>query len=158
MLITQILPSTVAYEIIAGSVTGAVEASITYPLDYIKTRSQLLNTRPASLPGLGPWKTALNHYKTEHIGLFYKGRENLIYCIYFTLSLNDETFFIGLSALALGNIAKSGVRFTGYEIFRVNLADEKVDFSYVHRSHFGHLSNLHITILGQINCSKYIFW
>ncbi|KAL4063359.1 mitochondrial carrier domain-containing protein [Scleroderma yunnanense] len=83
------------HSLIAGSIAGAIEAFVTYPTDFVKTRSQ-----------------------------FGGQRESLITIIRTTLREKGITgLYSGCSALIIGNSVKAGVRFVSYDHFKVMLAD-----------------------------------
>ncbi|CCH62723.1 hypothetical protein TBLA_0I00640 [Henningerozyma blattae CBS 6284] len=86
---------------IAGAVAGGVEASITYPFEFAKTRLQLLD-RSA--------KTSRNPlvliYKTAR----YQGISHM---------------YVGCPAFIVGNTAKAGIRFLGFDTIKNLLKDKK---------------------------------
>ncbi|KAI9098743.1 mitochondrial carrier domain-containing protein [Phlyctochytrium arcticum] len=85
----------------AGVIAGAVEASITYPTEYVKTQLQLQG------------KTAPQTFKGP------------IDCVVKTV--REKGFFglyRGLSALIIGTASKAGIRFLTFEQIKKALADE----------------------------------
>ncbi|KAG8693498.1 hypothetical protein FRC09_010464 [Ceratobasidium sp. 395] len=80
----------------AGTFAGAVEAFITYPTEFVKTRSQFDGNKDGPL--------AIVRKTWNRHGL--KG------------------FYSGCTALVVGNAAKAGVRFVSYDKFKQMLADE----------------------------------
>lgn len=92
--------------IIVGGLTGAIEISITYPTEYVKTKLQL--DESSSRGGgqrqySGPVDCIKKTWKSH--GLF--------------------GFYRGLSVLLYGSIPKSGVRFGAFEEFKRLLVNEK---------------------------------
>ncbi|PSR78949.1 hypothetical protein PHLCEN_2v7253 [Hermanssonia centrifuga] len=83
------------HSLIAGTTAGAVEAFITYPTEYVKTRSQ-----------------------------FGGQRESPISIVRSTLQTKGLTgLYSGCTALVIGNSVKAGVRFVSYDHFKHMLAD-----------------------------------
>lgn len=86
---------------IAGCLAGAVEASVTYPFEFAKTRLQLLDK--ASKASRNPLVLIYNTAKTQGIGSVY----------------------VGCPAFIVGNTAKAGVRFLGFDTIKNLLRDPK---------------------------------
>jgi len=85
------------HSLVAGASAGAVEALVTYPSDFVKTRSQFGGTTE------GPVAVIKNTLRTKgFLGLYS-----------------------GATALIIGNGAKSAVRFTTYDHIKHLLADDK---------------------------------
>ncbi|KAI6118455.1 mitochondrial tricarboxylate transporter [Pisolithus sp. B1] len=87
-----------AHSLIAGSLAGAIEAFVTYPTDFVKTRSQFGGKRESPI-------TIIRTTVQE------KGIRGL---------------YSGCSALVIGNSVKAGVRFVTYDHFKSLLADKEV--------------------------------
>ncbi|KAF9074451.1 mitochondrial tricarboxylate transporter [Rhodocollybia butyracea] len=85
------------HSLIAGTTAGAVEAFITYPTEFVKTRSQFGGKR------LAPIEIIRQTLKTKGVTGLYSG----------------------CSALVIGNSAKAGVRFVSYDHFKSMLADSE---------------------------------
>ncbi|KAI0798173.1 mitochondrial tricarboxylate transporter [Abortiporus biennis] len=84
------------HSLIAGTTAGAVEAFITYPTEFVKTRSQFSGGK----------------------------KESPITIIRDTLRTKGVTgLYSGCSALVVGNALKAGVRFVSYDHFKHLLAD-----------------------------------
>ncbi|KAH9837682.1 mitochondrial tricarboxylate transporter [Rhodofomes roseus] len=83
------------HSVIAGTTAGAVEAFVTYPTEYVKTRSQFSGQRQS------PWTIIRETVKTKGLPGLYSG------CM----------------ALVVGNSVKAGVRFLSYDQFKHMLAD-----------------------------------
>ncbi|KAF9813667.1 hypothetical protein IEO21_05438 [Rhodonia placenta] len=83
------------YSLIAGTTAGAIEAFVTYPTEYVKTRSQFSGKRE------GPWTIVRTTLQTKGVIGLYSG------CM----------------ALVVGNSIKAGVRFLSYDHFKHMLAD-----------------------------------
>ncbi|KAH7882710.1 mitochondrial carrier domain-containing protein [Phlebopus sp. FC_14] len=83
------------HSLIAGTTAGAVEAFVTYPTEFVKTRSQFGGKRESPLTII---RTTLRE----------KGVTGL---------------YSGCSALVVGNSVKAGVRFVTYDYFKGLLAD-----------------------------------
>ncbi|CAE6418995.1 unnamed protein product [Rhizoctonia solani] len=80
----------------AGTFAGAVEAFVTYPTEFVKTRSQ-----------------------------FDGNKEGPIAIIRSTWNQHGARgFYSGCTALVVGNAAKAGVRFVSYDRFKRALADK----------------------------------
>ncbi|KAH8093077.1 mitochondrial tricarboxylate transporter [Cristinia sonorae] len=85
------------HSLVAGTTAGAVEAFVTYPTEFVKTRSQ-----------------------------FGGKREPPLTIIRTTLATKGVTgLYSGCSALVVGNAAKAGVRFVSYDHFKHMLADSE---------------------------------
>ncbi|TDL27018.1 mitochondrial tricarboxylate transporter [Rickenella mellea] len=85
------------HSLIAGSTAGAVEAFVTYPAEFVKTRSQ-----------------------------FGGQKESPFTIIRSTLASKGITgLYSGCTALVVGNAVKAGVRFVSYDHFKSMLADQQ---------------------------------
>ncbi|VDB94058.1 unnamed protein product [Peniophora sp. CBMAI 1063] len=85
------------HSLIAGSTAGAIEAFVTYPTEFVKTRSQFGGKRE------GPIAIIKNTIRTQGVTGLYAG----------------------CTALAAGNSLKAGVRFVSYDYFKSKLADSE---------------------------------
>jgi len=85
------------HSLVAGASAGAVEALVTYPSDYVKTRSQFGGVSD------GPMAVIKDTLRTK--GFF--------------------GLYSGATALIIGNGAKSAVRFTTYDHIKSLLQDDK---------------------------------
>ncbi|KAJ3729129.1 mitochondrial tricarboxylate transporter [Lentinula guzmanii] len=83
------------HSLIAGTTAGALEAFITYPTEFVKTRSQFQGKN------LAPLEIVRETLKTKGVTGLYSG----------------------CTALVLGNAIKAGVRFISYDHFKSVLAD-----------------------------------
>ncbi|QLQ78205.1 hypothetical protein HG537_0A04520 [Torulaspora globosa] len=88
-----------AKSFLAGSLAGAAEACITYPFEFAKTRLQLVDK--ASKASRNPLVLIYNTAKVQGIGSIY----------------------VGCPAFIVGNTAKAGVRFLGFDIIKNFLRD-----------------------------------
>ncbi|EJD39860.1 mitochondrial tricarboxylate transporter [Auricularia subglabra TFB-10046 SS5] len=79
----------------AGAIAGALEAFITYPTEYVKTRSQFGGKRE------GPIAIVRSTVREKGVTGLYSG----------------------CTALVIGNATKAGVRFVSYDYFKNMLAD-----------------------------------
>ncbi|KAG9290671.1 hypothetical protein G9A89_011634 [Geosiphon pyriformis] len=91
----------------AGLVAGGVEATITYPTEFIKTQLQLQDTKSGEKLYKGPIDCGVTTIRTRGFFALYKG----------------------LSALVIGTAAKAGVRFLTYDELKKLLSDEKGNIS-----------------------------
>ncbi|SCU89536.1 LANO_0D05336g1_1 [Lachancea nothofagi CBS 11611] len=87
------------HSFLAGSLAGAVEASITYPFEFAKTRLQLVDK--SSTASRNPLKLIYNTAKVQGLGSIY----------------------VGCPAFIVGNTAKAGVRFLGFDAIKNVLRD-----------------------------------
>ncbi|KAJ7127092.1 citrate transporter [Mycena epipterygia] len=85
------------HSIIAGTTAGAIEAFVTYPTEFLKTRSQFGGKRE------GPIAILKDTLKTKGVVGLYSG----------------------CTALVVGNAAKAGVRFVTYDHLKSLLADSE---------------------------------
>ncbi|KAJ7178584.1 mitochondrial tricarboxylate transporter [Mycena crocata] len=85
------------HSIIAGTTAGAIEAFVTYPTEFVKTRSQFGGKKE------GPIAIIRDTLKTKGVIGLYSG----------------------CTALVVGNAAKAGVRFVSYDHFKSLLADSE---------------------------------
>ncbi|PPQ65529.1 hypothetical protein CVT26_000486 [Gymnopilus dilepis] len=85
------------HSLIAGSTAGAIEAFVTYPTEFVKTRSQFGGQKE------GPIKIIKDTIRTKGITGLYSG----------------------CTALVVGNSLKAGVRFVSYDHFKSMLADSQ---------------------------------
>jgi len=88
------------HSLVAGATAGAVEAFITYPMEFVKTRSQFGGKREPPL-------TIIRETLRSH---------------------GVRGMYAGCNALVIGNSVKAGVRFVSYERFKQALADKDVSF------------------------------
>ncbi|ORZ14717.1 mitochondrial carrier domain-containing protein [Absidia repens] len=93
------------FSLISGSVAGGIEGIVTYPTEYVKTRLQLQaggTLAPGEVRFKGPVDCLLQTIKRHGVGGIYTG----------------------VSALAIGNAAKAGVRFLTYDQIANQLRDK----------------------------------
>ncbi|KAJ5110144.1 Mitochondrial carrier protein [Penicillium argentinense] len=88
--------------LVAGGVAGGVEAAVTYPFEYSKTRVQLVQSK-AAVNISDPFKLILQVARHEGI----------------------STLYTGCSTLIIGTSGKAAVRFLSYDTIRDWLSDEK---------------------------------
>ena len=81
--------------LISGGIAGGVEAAVTYPFEFAKTRVQLRNEGNASRPR-NPFLVVSEVFRTEGPRALYKG----------------------CSSLIVGSIAKDGVRFLSFDLIK----------------------------------------
>lgn len=84
---------------IAGSLAGAIEACITYPFEFAKTRLQLIDK--SSKASRNPLVLIYNTARTQGTGAIY----------------------VGCPAFIVGNTAKAGIRFLGFDAIKNLLRD-----------------------------------
>ncbi|KAJ3218536.1 hypothetical protein HDU67_005095 [Dinochytrium kinnereticum] len=95
---------------LAGALAGAVEATITYPTEYVKTRLQL---QKKASPLLASGATA---------------HKPLTLWQMVTTTVRDQGFFSlyrGVSAMVLGTASKASVRFLVFDSIKAALADKE---------------------------------
>ncbi|KAI9205289.1 mitochondrial carrier domain-containing protein [Polychytrium aggregatum] len=90
----------------AGAIAGAVEATVTYPTEYVKTQMQLQN-KSTDKKFAGPWDCLKKTVSEKGVFGLYRG----------------------LSAMVIGTAAKAGVRFLSFEQFKKLLKDENGNLS-----------------------------
>lgn len=91
--------------LLSGTIAGGVEGIATYPTEYVKTRLQLQaggKLQAGEIKFKGPIDCLVKTIKTHGIGAMYTG----------------------VSALAIGNAAKAGVRFLTYDQIANALRDK----------------------------------
>ncbi|KAJ5757434.1 Mitochondrial carrier protein [Penicillium nucicola] len=86
--------------LVAGGVAGGLEAAITYPFEYSKTRVQLLDN--SAVRTSNPLRLIFQVAKQEGVGALYTG----------------------CSTLVVGTTAKAAVRFVSYDTIRNSLTDD----------------------------------
>ncbi|CAI4037520.1 hypothetical protein SMKI_02G3970 [Saccharomyces mikatae IFO 1815] len=89
------------HSFLAGSIAGAAEACITYPFEFAKTRLQLIDK--ASKASRNPLVLIYKTAKTQGIGSIY----------------------VGCPAFIVGNTAKAGIRFLGFDTIKDLLRDRE---------------------------------
>ncbi|SCW04470.1 LAFE_0H14246g1_1 [Lachancea fermentati] len=89
------------HSFLAGSLAGAAEACTTYPFEFAKTRLQLIDK--SSKASRNPLTLIYRTAKTQGIGSIY----------------------VGCPAFIVGNTAKAGVRFLGFDAIKNVLRDPK---------------------------------
>ncbi|CAG7956475.1 unnamed protein product [Penicillium salamii] len=87
--------------LVSGGIAGAVEATITYPFEYSKTRVQLLDN--SAIKTSNPLRLISQVAKQEGLGALYTG----------------------CSTLVIGTAAKAAVRFLSYDTIRNSLSDDR---------------------------------
>ncbi|KAJ1326021.1 solute carrier family 25 (mitochondrial citrate transporter) member 1 [Microdochium nivale] len=87
--------------LIAGGTAGAIEAFVTYPFEFAKTRGQLINTGAAKVTN--PFSIITTVARTQGVGAIYTG----------------------CSTLAVGATFKASVRFMSYDAIKNVLSDDK---------------------------------
>ncbi|KAG6908797.1 hypothetical protein DXG01_003244 [Tephrocybe rancida] len=85
------------HSLFAGATAGAIEAFVTYPTEFVKTRSQFSGKKQ------GPISIVKETVRAHGITGLYSG----------------------CSALVVGNALKAGVRFVSYDYYKQMLADEQ---------------------------------
>jgi solute carrier family 25 citrate transporter 1 len=96
--------------LLSGTVAGGVEGIATYPTEYVKTRLQLQaggKLQPGELKFKGPIDCLVQTVRTHGVSAVYTG----------------------VSALAIGNAAKAGVRFLTYDQIANALRDDNGNLS-----------------------------
>ncbi|KAI7897383.1 mitochondrial carrier domain-containing protein [Mucor mucedo] len=91
--------------LLSGTFAGGIEGVVTYPTEYVKTRLQLQaggKLQAGELKFKGPIDCLVKTVKTHGLGAIYTG----------------------VSALAIGNAAKAGVRFLTYDQIANALRDK----------------------------------
>ncbi|CCF58007.1 hypothetical protein KAFR_0D03590 [Kazachstania africana CBS 2517] len=83
----------------AGAIAGAIEASITYPFEFAKTRLQLIDKTVKT--SRNPLVLLYNTGKTQGI----------------------KSIYVGCPAFIVGNTAKAGIRFLGFDAIKNLLRD-----------------------------------
>ncbi|KAF8928951.1 hypothetical protein BGZ58_009267 [Dissophora ornata] len=96
------------YTLTAGSIAGAIEATITYPTEFVKTQLQLQEgSKGAARKGVpapkGPIDILVSTVRAHGITSVYRG----------------------LSAMVIGNTAKAGVRFFAFDQYKQLLKDSE---------------------------------
>ncbi|KAN0080254.1 Mitochondrial carrier domain containing protein [Tylopilus felleus] len=89
------------HSLVAGSTAGAIEAFVTYPTEFVKTRSQFGGQVRSSSSREPPLTIIRTTFREKGITGLYSG----------------------CSALIVGNAIKAGVRFVSYDYFKGLLAD-----------------------------------
>lgn len=87
------------HSFLAGALAGAAEASITYPFEFAKTRLQLVDK--SSTASRNPLTLIYRTAKSQGVGALY----------------------VGCPAFIVGNTAKAGVRFLGFDAIKNVLRD-----------------------------------
>lgn len=89
------------HSFLAGAIAGAIEASITYPFEFAKTRLQLIDKSS-------------------------KASRNPLVLIYNTGKVHGiSSIYVGCPAFIVGNTAKAGIRFLGFDTIKNLLRDKK---------------------------------
>ncbi|KAF8487113.1 mitochondrial tricarboxylate transporter [Russula ochroleuca] len=93
------------HALVAGGTAGAVEALVTYPMEFVKTRSQFGGKREPPL-------TIIRETLGSH---------------------GVRGLYAGCTALVVGNSVKAGIRFVSYDKFKRALADKDVSSLSLYR-------------------------
>ncbi|KAK9477867.1 mitochondrial carrier domain-containing protein [Lipomyces japonicus] len=88
--------------LVAGGVAGGVEAAVTYPFEFAKTRLQLVD-KSATVHSKNPITLVINVARLEGI----------------------KTVYTGCSTMVVGCAAKAAVRFLGFDSLKKLLADRE---------------------------------
>jgi solute carrier family 25 citrate transporter 1 len=91
---------TAIVSLLSGAIAGGVEATVTYPFEFAKTRAQLQASKTGSK---NPFAVIANVARSDGIGAIYTG----------------------CSTLIVGTAFKAGVRFLSFDSIRTRLADER---------------------------------
>jgi solute carrier family 25 citrate transporter 1 len=91
---------TALVSLVSGAVAGGVEATVTYPFEFAKTRAQL---QAGASSSRNPFTVVAQVAKSDGIGAIYTG----------------------CSTLIVGTAFKAGVRFLSFDSIRNRLADER---------------------------------
>ena len=86
--------------VLSGGIAGGVEAAVTYPFEFAKTRAQLRNEQGGKAPR-NPFLVVEQVYRHEGLRSLYKG----------------------CSALVVGSVAKDAVRFLSFDMIKNAFAD-----------------------------------
>ncbi|KAI8846301.1 mitochondrial carrier domain-containing protein [Chytridium lagenaria] len=101
----------------AGAIAGAVEATVTYPTEYIKTRLQLQKKAASLLHATAP-KSASPAAGGKPLNMWQM----------ISTTVRDQGFFSlyrGVSAMVIGTAAKASVRFLVFDSIKAALADKE---------------------------------
>ncbi|KAM0713009.1 hypothetical protein Q7P35_000460 [Cladosporium inversicolor] len=93
-------PTPAIVSLLAGGIAGAIEATATYPFEFAKTRVQLREQKGVPTPK-NPFVVVANVYKQEGLRALYKG----------------------CSTLAVGSVAKDGIRFLSFDYVKNTFKD-----------------------------------
>ncbi|KAJ3476169.1 hypothetical protein NLI96_g11347 [Meripilus lineatus] len=105
------------HSLVAGTTAGAIEAFLTYPTEFVKTRSQFGGQKES------PITIIRSTLATKGITGLYSGCTALIIGTLITSYI--QRLPQSSSVLIQGNAAKAGVRFVSYDHFKSLLADEQ---------------------------------
>ena len=99
----------VSQSLFAGAVAGGIEATLTYPTEYVKTQLQLQSKNASSRSPVfhGPWDCVVKTVRERGLRGLYRG----------------------LSALITGTAAKAAIRFFAFEEFKKRLTDDQGSLS-----------------------------
>lgn len=87
--------------LISGGIAGGVEAAVTYPFEFAKTRAQLRSEKTGIKPSRNPFLVVAQTYQKEGLRALYKG----------------------CSALVVGSIGKDAVRFLSFDTVKNRFKD-----------------------------------
>lgn len=89
-----------AVSLVSGGIAGGIEAAVTYPFEFAKTRVQLRDAGSASRP-CNPFLVVADVFRNEGARALYKG----------------------CSSLIVGSVAKDGVRFLSFDMIKSAFKD-----------------------------------
>ncbi|KAL0265033.1 hypothetical protein SLS55_000990 [Diplodia seriata] len=96
--------------LLAGGAAGAIEAALTYPFEFAKTRVQLRNETTTTTPQQGPRQP----YRSPN-------PFHIIRAV-----VRDEgarALYSGCTSLVIGSVGKDGVRFLSFDLIKRQFAD-----------------------------------
>ncbi|KAL1619354.1 hypothetical protein SLS54_006631 [Diplodia seriata] len=96
--------------LLAGGAAGAIEAALTYPFEFAKTRVQLRNETTTTTPQQGPRQP----YRSPN-------PFHIIRAV-----VRDEgarALYSGCASLVIGSVGKDGVRFLSFDLIKRQFAD-----------------------------------
>ncbi|CAD6583809.1 MAG: hypothetical protein CYPHOPRED_002499 [Cyphobasidiales sp. Tagirdzhanova-0007] len=93
----------VVASVLAGGIAGGVEGVVTYPLEFVKTQSQLAKKAGSSSKSTSPLRVAKETFRERGFSGFYTG----------------------CGALVTGNAVKAAVRFLSYDQFKTLLVNKE---------------------------------
>ncbi|KAH7045153.1 mitochondrial carrier domain-containing protein [Macrophomina phaseolina] len=101
-------PQTPAHvSLLAGGTAGAIEAAITYPFEFAKTRVQLRNEQAAAAAAATPRKSP-NPFLVIRDVVRNEG---------------PRALYAGCTSLVIGSVGKDGVRFLSFDVIKNAFAD-----------------------------------
>ncbi|KAF9631665.1 Mitochondrial carrier protein [Lasiodiplodia theobromae] len=113
-------PVPVHVSLLAGGVAGAIEAALTYPFEFAKTRVQLRNEQAAQAAHPPSLRAAATNRPAA-----YKSPNPFTIIRDVVRDEGPRALYSGCTSLVIGSVGKDGVRFLSFDLIKRQFADKE---------------------------------